>query len=177
LTKRRYDEIKRRVEKLEMENQEMAERFRDAFGEGVIEIKKERGMLCLGYNSKPLLNTNTGKIFVRVKDPRRDTVTRRILELPEFEGMVKLGRVRDWFICARLNPPNSLQKYSPHCIYTVSVESTGQYPARDLFPVAVSVLRNKVRGLKADVERLQREWEGSRDTNGMGTERDVEMNG
>jgi DNA-directed RNA polymerases I and III subunit RPAC1 len=157
-----------------MENQEMAERFRDAFGEGVIETKKERGMLCLSHISRPILITNTGKIFVRVKDPRRDTVTRRILELPEFEGMVKLGRIRDWFICAQLNL-HSLQICSPHCMYTVSVESTGQYPARDLFPVAVSVLRNKVRGLKADVERLQREWEGSRDTNGMDTERDVEM--
>jgi hypothetical protein len=39
----RYDEPNRRVEKLEMRNQEMAERFRDAFGEGVIEVKKERG--------------------------------------------------------------------------------------------------------------------------------------
>jgi hypothetical protein len=36
---------------------------------------------------------------VKVKDPRRDNVTRRILELPEFEDMVKLGRVRDWFVC------------------------------------------------------------------------------
>ena len=121
-------------------------------------MKYRRNAVCfVGYTSKPLLITNTGKIFVRVKDSRRDTVTRRILELPEFEGMVKLGRVRDWFICARLNPC-SLQTYSSHCVYTVSVESTGQYPARDLFPVAVSVLRNKVRGLKVDVERLQREW-------------------
>jgi hypothetical protein len=39
----RYDEPNRRVEKLEMRNQEMAERFRDAFGEGVVEVKKERG--------------------------------------------------------------------------------------------------------------------------------------
>jgi len=39
----RYDEVKRRTEKLEMQDQEMAEKFRDAFGEGVIEIKKERG--------------------------------------------------------------------------------------------------------------------------------------
>lgn len=136
----RYDEAKRRVEKLEMKNQEQAERFRDAFGDGVIEVKKERG-----------------KYFVRVKDPRRDTVTRRILELPEFEGTVKLGRVRDWFI--------------------FSVESTGQYPAQDLFPVAVSVLREKVRGLRADVERLQREWEGSRATPGEEAERDAEMSG
>ncbi|PVF96788.1 putative Rpc40-40 kd subunit of DNA-directed RNA polymerases I and III [Serendipita vermifera] len=136
----RYDEPNRRVEKLEMRNQEMAEKFRDAFGEGVIEVKKERG-----------------KYFVRVKDPRRDNVTRRILELPEFEDMVKLGRVRDWFI--------------------FSVESVGQYPAPELFPVSVSVLRGKIRNLKADVERLKREWEGSVDATRLEGERDVDMEG
>ncbi|KAG8787701.1 DNA-directed RNA polymerase core subunit rpc40 [Serendipita sp. 397] len=134
----RYDESKRRVEKLEMANMEQAERFRDAFQEGVIEIKKERG-----------------KVFVRVKSPRRDNVTRRILELPEFDNMVRLGRVRDWFI--------------------YSVESTGQYPAVDLFHVSTNVLRQKVRNLKAEAERLQREWEGTRDRASVEPDNDVEM--
>ncbi|KAG8823501.1 DNA-directed RNA polymerase core subunit rpc40 [Serendipita sp. 399] len=134
----RYDESKRRVEKLEMGNMEQAERLRDAFQEGVIEIKKERG-----------------KVFARVKNPRRDNVTRRILELPEFEGMARLGRVRDWFI--------------------YSVESTGQYPAVDLLHVATNVLRQKVRNLKAEAEKLQREWEGARDRDSIEADNDVEM--
>lgn len=96
----RYDEAKRRVDKLEMENQETAERFRDAFGDGVIEVKKERGMIDSFYRLYFL--HPAGKYFVRVKDARRDTVTRRVLELPEFDGLVKLGRVRDWFICTQL---------------------------------------------------------------------------
>lgn len=57
------------------------------------------------------------------------------------------------------------------------MESAGQYPAVDLFPVAVSVMRGKVRNLKADVERLRREWLGRREDNeGEGEgEKDVEM--
>lgn len=36
--------MNRRVEKLEMANQEMAEKFQKAFQQGVIEVKKERGV-------------------------------------------------------------------------------------------------------------------------------------
>lgn len=87
-----------------MSSQQLAEKFRDCFEEGVIEVKKERSMwsLLILMSILTVTLTNMGgadKYFVRVKDPRRDTVTRRILEQPEFESLVKLGRVRDWFIC------------------------------------------------------------------------------
>ncbi|CAG7851358.1 DNA-directed RNA polymerases I and III subunit RPAC1 {ECO:0000305} Short=RNA polymerases I and III subunit AC1 {ECO:0000305}; AltName: Full=C37; AltName: Full=DNA-directed RNA polymerases I and III 40 kDa polypeptide {ECO:0000303/PubMed:3815519}; Short=AC40 {ECO:0000303/PubMed:3815519}; Short=C40 {ECO:0000305} [Serendipita indica DSM 11827] len=134
----RYDEESRKVDKLEMADQEQAKRFQDAFSEGVIEVKKERG-----------------KYYVRVKAPRRDNVTRRILELREFDGMVRLGRVRDWFI------------------YTI--ESTGQYPAVDIFPVALGVFKSKIRTLKAEAEKLRREWEGSREERSPDPDKDVEM--
>lgn len=55
------------------------------------------------------------------------------------------------------------------------MESAGQYPAVDLFPVAVSVMRGKVRNLKADVERLRREWLGRREDDVGEGEKDVEM--
>lgn len=36
---------------------------------------------------------------VVVKNPRLDTVSREVLRYPEFRDRVKLGRVRDHFIC------------------------------------------------------------------------------
>lgn len=36
----------------------------------------------------------------RVADARKDTVSREVLRHAEFEGKVRLGRVRDHFICA-----------------------------------------------------------------------------
>lgn len=41
-----------------------------------------------------------GKRAVRVKDARKDTVSREVLRHEKFEGLVELGRVRDHFICA-----------------------------------------------------------------------------
>ena len=64
-----------------------------------------------------------------------------------------------------------------HTTFPVSVESAGQYPAVDLFPVAVSIMRGKVRNLKADVERLRREWLGRREDDVGEGEKDVEMAG
>ena len=36
---------------------------------------------------------------VFVKNPRRDTVSQEVLRHPEFENLVKLGRIRDHFLC------------------------------------------------------------------------------
>jgi len=38
-----------------------------------------------------------------VKNPRRDTVSREVLRHPEFEDLVKLGRIRDHFLCEFLH--------------------------------------------------------------------------
>ena len=97
----RYDEENRRVEKLAMADQEQAKRFQEAFQEGVIEVKKERGERFYSLITTKIL-IGAGKYYVRVKSPqapRKDNVTRRILEISEFDDMVRLGRVRDWFIC------------------------------------------------------------------------------
>lgn len=45
---------------------------------------------------------------VRVKDARKDTVSREALRHKKFEGLVELGRVRDHFICASSPPPRLL---------------------------------------------------------------------
>lgn len=44
-----------------------------------------------------VIDVSGGRLSVR--DPRKDTVSREVLRHPEFEGKVKLGRVRDHFIC------------------------------------------------------------------------------
>lgn len=43
--------------------------------------------------------TADGAEEVYVKNPRKDTVSREVLRYPEFEPHVKLGRVRDHFLC------------------------------------------------------------------------------
>lgn len=53
-------------------------KFQSCFPSGVIDITK-------------------GQVIVA--DARRDTVSREVLRHPEFENKVKLGRVRDHFIC------------------------------------------------------------------------------
>ena len=44
-----------------------------------------------------------GKKEVFVKNPRRDTVSQEVLRHPEFENLVKLGRIRDHFLCEFLH--------------------------------------------------------------------------
>lgn len=40
-----------------------------------------------------------GQEELYVKNPRKDTVSREVLRHKEFEGKVKLGRIRDHFLC------------------------------------------------------------------------------
>ena len=40
-----------------------------------------------------------GQKHVVVKDMRKDTVSREVLRHKEFEGMVELTRIRDFFMC------------------------------------------------------------------------------
>lgn len=69
-----------------------------------------------------------------VRNPMRDTVSRECLRHPEFEGKVKLGRVRDHFI--------------------FNVESTGQYKSDWLFLESVKILRSKCKVLQLDLANL-----------------------
>jgi len=59
-----------------------ADRFRNCFPKGVIEVVGE------GKSKK-----------AKVVNPRKDTVSRECLRHAEFEGKVRLGRVRNHFLC------------------------------------------------------------------------------
>jgi DNA-directed RNA polymerase I and III subunit RPAC1 len=60
-----------------------AEKFVKCFPEGVAKVKVER----------------RGVKIAEVVNPRLDTVSREVLRHNEFKDKVKLGRVRDHFIC------------------------------------------------------------------------------
>jgi hypothetical protein len=45
---------------------------------------------------------------LKVVNPRNDTVSREVLRHKEFEGLVELGRVRDFFICGSLSLKSEL---------------------------------------------------------------------
>lgn len=67
-----------------------------------------------------------------VKNTFKDTVSRECLRHEEFQGKVKLGRVRDHFI--------------------FSVESTGQYKSDDLFLESVRTLKAKCSTMKRNFQ-------------------------
>lgn len=87
---------------------ELAVKFQKCFPKGVI-----------GINSD-------GEAFV--KDARKDTVSREVLRHEEFEGKVKLGRIRDHFI--------------------FNVESIGAMTPEEIFFKSVRILKNKAEYLK-----------------------------
>ncbi|KAF8312317.1 RBP11-like subunits of RNA polymerase [Clavulina sp. PMI_390] len=90
--------------------------FQQCFPEGVIGRRK---------------NPNTGEQEVYVKDARKDTVSREVLRHDEFDGLVDLTRVRDFFL--------------------FRVETSGVTAPENLFPQAVKVLRSKIQKLKEDI--------------------------
>jgi len=97
----------------------LSEKFSSCFSPGVIEIVKDP----------------TGKSSVKVANPRNDTVSREALRHKEFEDLVELGRIRDFFI--------------------FQVESEGAYPPEELVPEAISVLRRKIADVRKAVASLQ----------------------
>ena len=111
-----------------------AEKFKTCFPEGVIELekvtKKESKMLGSGYEG------HEGEDKAVVRDAMRDTVSRECLRHPEFEGKVKLGRVRDHFI--------------------FSVESLGQWDSDEMFLEAVKTLKVKCQALKKHLGNMGR---------------------
>jgi DNA-directed RNA polymerase I and III subunit RPAC1 len=111
-----------------------AEKFARCFPRGVIGFetvsKAEANVKGSGYEGQE------GTKKAVVKDAFRDTVSRECLRHPEFEGKVKLGRVRDHFI--------------------FSVESTGQFDSDDLFVESVTLLKRKCEVLKEDLANMIR---------------------
>ncbi|KAI9344947.1 DNA-directed RNA polymerase [Obelidium mucronatum] len=93
-------------------------KFQKCFSEGVVELFK---------------NSN-GEKEARIVNPRKDTVSREVLRHKEFEGKVRLTRIRDHFI--------------------FNVESTGILPPQVLFGEAVQVLINKCKRVKEALSEL-----------------------
>jgi DNA-directed RNA polymerase I and III subunit RPAC1 len=106
-----------------------AVKFQKCFPEGVIALEP-----VTDGDSEYKCHTNEEKAVV--KDTMKDTVSRECLRHEEFEGKVKLGRVRDHFI--------------------FSVESTGQWDSDELFLESVKVLRSKCEKLKRNLASMVR---------------------
>jgi DNA-directed RNA polymerase I and III subunit RPAC1 len=111
-----------------------AEKFARCFPRGVIGLEEVTAVEAhtegSGYENQE------GAKKAVVKDAFRDTVSRECLRHPEFEGKVKLGRIRDHFI--------------------FSVESTGQFDSDDLFVESVTLLKGKCEDLKKDLANMIR---------------------
>jgi DNA-directed RNA polymerase I and III subunit RPAC1 len=111
-----------------------AEKFARCFPRGVIGLetvtKEEAAQIGSGYEG------HEGEKKAVVRDPMKDTVSREVLRHEEFNGKVKLGRVRDHFI--------------------FSVESLGQWDSDEMFLEAVKVLKVKCEGLKKNLADMTR---------------------
>ncbi len=111
-----------------------AKKFARCFPKGVIGLEEvteeEAGKVGSGYEGM------AGEKKAVVKTPEKDTVSRECLRHEEFQGKVKLGRVRDHFI--------------------FSVESTGQYPSDLLFLESVKILKAKCRFLRRNLDNVLR---------------------
>ncbi|KFY06874.1 hypothetical protein V492_07649 [Pseudogymnoascus sp. VKM F-4246] len=98
-----------------------AEKFAKCFPKGVIGFenvtKQEASIPGSGYEG------HVGEKKAVVKDTMKDTVSRECLRHEEFQGKVKLGRVRDHFI--------------------FSIESTGQWDSDELFLESIKTLKQK----------------------------------
>jgi DNA-directed RNA polymerase I and III subunit RPAC1 len=109
-----------------------AEKFAKCFPRGVIGFetvtKKEAATQGSGYEGYE------GEKKAVVLDAMKDTVSRECLRHAEFEGKVKLGRIRDHFI--------------------FSVESVGQRESGALFVESVKTFRKKCEGLLSELSRM-----------------------
>jgi DNA-directed RNA polymerase I and III subunit RPAC1 len=117
---------------------EDAEKFVKCFPPGVAAVKKR----------------SNGTKQAEVLNPRLDTVSREVLRHDEFKDKVKLGRVRDHFICTPC----------PGCptrgLRIVSIESVGILPPDELFLQAVSLLQSKCQKLKSEIEANRNSFMG-----------------
>ncbi|PGH01959.1 hypothetical protein AJ80_08941 [Polytolypa hystricis UAMH7299] len=109
-----------------------ATKFAGCFPKGVIGIEtvttEEASKQGSGYEG------HEGEKKAVVVDPFKDTISRECLRHEEFQGKVKLGRVRDHFI--------------------FNIESTGQFDSDVLFLESVKVLKLKCSRLKRNLVKL-----------------------
>ncbi len=103
-----------------------AEKFARCFPKGVIGLEtvtaEEAAREGSGYEGQE------GQKRAVVKNAFKDTVSRECLRHEEFQGKVKLGRVRNHFI--------------------FSIESTGQFDSDELFVESIKHLKNKCQRAK-----------------------------
>jgi len=111
-----------------------ARKFARCFPKGVIGLEEITAEEAREEGSG--LEGHEGEKKAVVRDTFRDTVSRECLRHEEFEGKVKLGRVRDHFI--------------------FSVESTGQFDSDLLFLESVRLLKAKCAKLKRSLENMMR---------------------
>ncbi|KAG8689420.1 DNA-directed RNA polymerase core subunit rpc40 [Ceratobasidium sp. 395] len=97
---------------------ELCDKFVKCFAPGVLAVELD----------------SQGQKRVVVKDMRKDTVSREVLRHKEFDGMIQLTRIRDYFM--------------------FRIESSGSIPAPQLMPMAVTVMREKIANLKKAAENL-----------------------
>uniref|UniRef100_A0A671QP21 DNA-directed RNA polymerases I and III subunit RPAC1 n=1 Tax=Sinocyclocheilus anshuiensis TaxID=1608454 RepID=A0A671QP21_9TELE len=126
---------------------EQAERLKRCFSPGVIEIQ----------------NVN-GRKVAKVVNSRLDTCSREVLRHDDLKNLVKLGRVRDHFICTFATKsielglfddlPNALSNL-PSVFFLVSVESTGILPADVLVTEAINVLISKCQKFLTELDAAE----------------------
>ena len=111
-----------------------ARKFARCFPKGVIGLEEvteeEAKRVGSGYEGME------GEKKAVVKKPEKDTVSRECSRHEEFQGKVKLGRVRDHFI--------------------FSVESTGQFESDLLFLESVKILKAKCLFLRRNLDNMLR---------------------
>ena len=87
----------------------LARKFADCFSPGVIKVVNEgTRMSSLALKLKTVLIcscmvTEKAKVKVDEKCLRGESMTREVFRHAEFEGCVKLGRIRDHFLCMSLH--------------------------------------------------------------------------
>lgn len=113
---------------------EDAKKFAKCFPKGVIELEPVTSREAAQKGSE--YEGRAGEMKAVVRDPFKDTVSRECLRHEEFQGKVKLGRIRDHFI--------------------FNVESTGQFESDYLFLESVKVLKLKCARWKRGLADLMR---------------------
>jgi DNA-directed RNA polymerase I and III subunit RPAC1 len=103
----------------------LAEKFQACFSPGVIKID-------------PI----TKKVTVDEQNVRKDSVSREVLRHPEFADSVKLGRVRDFFLCMF---HLKISRFSmTDWADIVKIESESAYIPERLFVEATKIMREKI---------------------------------
>ncbi|CCE33362.1 probable DNA-directed RNA polymerase [Claviceps purpurea 20.1] len=108
-----------------------AVKFANCFPKGVIGLET-----ITAEEARQVGSEYEGQQKAVVRDPMKDTVSRECLRHAEFEGKVKLGRVRDHFI--------------------FSIESAGQWDSDELFMESVKHMKLKCKKLEQQVINMAR---------------------